>query len=131
MPQKKKTADTPSNRPVEIRYDGPTSSLEVTQDGVTIPRGKSDFVSVEAAQHLLGCSYADVTVLSGDPPAVWPGTDEKLDALASQLDVEFPVPANGEPPLTVADKVRHLEAAGYSPDGNRVEASAPTNEKEE
>lgn len=128
--QKKADAAAPAGRPVEIRYDGPTASLEVTQDGVTIPRGKSDYVSVEMAEHLLGCTYADVTVLSGDTPAVWPGTDAKLDALASQLDVEFPQPANGEPPLTVADKVRHLEAAGYSPDGSRSEASANTNEEE-
>lgn len=132
MPRKNPPSATPPNLPVQIRYDGPTDSLEVTQDGVTIPRGKSDYVSVEAAQLLLGCDFADVTVLAGDLPAAWPDSDGKLDAFAEQHDVVWPEPQNGSQPLTVAEKVAYLEATGYSPDGTRaeVEATEPTNEKE-
>lgn len=114
--QKRPSAD---QLPVEIRYDGPTDLLEVTQDGVTIARGKTGYVSDEAAAHLVGCSYADVTVVSGNPPMVWPGTHEKLDRLADQLDIEWPQPENGQPPLTIADKQSALEQAGFQPDGTR------------
>lgn len=117
MPPRKRTSDPAL--PITLRYDGPNDKLEVTQDRVTIDRGTTGSVSVEMAQHLLGCDYADVTVTDGDVPAMWPESHRKLDALADRLGVDWPQPDNGQPPLTVAAKAAALEAAGYSPDGTQ------------
>lgn len=106
-----KKADQAAPLPVRLRYDGPTDTLTITQDGVTIGRGQSGLVSVGTAVDLLGCDYADVTVLSGDVPAAWPVSHRKLDGIADRLGVTWPQPTNGQQPLTVADKAALLDAA--------------------
>jgi hypothetical protein len=118
MPRPKKPAN--QARPITLRYDGPTHVLEIDDD-TKIAVGETDNVSVATAQHLLGCDYADVTVIDGDVPALWPESHRKIDALAEGLGVDWPEPQNGEGPLDIAAKIEVLEAACYLPDGTRAE----------
>jgi hypothetical protein len=126
---RKKTASD-ETLPITVRYDGPTDVLDVTPDRVKIERGNTGHVSVEMAQHLLGCDYADVTVVDGDVPAEWPTSHRKLDLLADRLGVDWPEPSNGQQPLSVEGKAAALEQAGYLPDGTQKTPSGSSDPKE-
>lgn len=101
-----------------IRYDGPGHVLEVTQDDVVIHRGLVGTVSDEAAEMLLECDYADVTLFP-EASSTWPKSHPKLDELATALGVAWPEDTAST--LTLAEKVALLEADGYAPDGTRAD----------
>lgn len=115
-----------------IRFDAPPHHLLVVDAKTTIEGGKEGNVSEDVAAMLVACDYADVTIVDGSTPEpTWPGTHADLDALASRLQLIWPVTPEGKTKLTVADKIAALEEAGHTPESVLEADDTPETESED
>lgn len=87
--------------PMKLVHPDTGQAMSVSRAGYDVLRQRGWLVPGETAAVKAGGS--------------WPDSHKALDALAEQLEVTWPEPAEGKKKLTVAEKIQALEAAGHTP----------------
>lgn len=111
-----------------IRYNAEPQHRLLVGD-TEIYGGMEGTVEDTAADELVACDYADVTIVKSNGPS-WPDTNAKLDELAAKVGFTWPAPMEGKQRLTLVEKIDALTAAGFNPDGTRNDAAPDPEEKE-